>query len=711
MSLINQAALSFDESHNPQAFGGRSIPAQEPSAPAPYRPPPTVSSVYGPSVPGGPFGPSSGGAPSTFSGYHPAGAVSLPWGPAGTGTAGTGVNSTFPAPAEVGNPQSEGGFINPANIGYGSGTPLGGNWWNGGRFGGALGLSGGDAAGPGEATSAGGAAVGDIPGSPVNTGGFLTNANMGGGSSWDNVLFGGGRGGGIAAPQASPFGGFSPEVSGGLAGVPFQAPETGGGGANNWDSILFGGGGVSRPASVFAGTGGPVNVGHPEPTFASFGEPQSSSGGGTSWDNILFGGGAGIGRSNEAAGVVNPSMGEPVIGQSPQAIFGGGGGGGTSWDNILFGGGRGQAAASAPSPANSIAAAASVPFTGSGRQGAFIPWGPLSLPGQFVQNVGTHPTVENAAQAANITLPWGVPNSIRQAPVDLTQPIAPQLAQISGFPEETVNRNFQLPWGPSSQEDLIAAANEQNNLPAPIPNVFNVGSGQNLSGANRWTELFGGGLPTSSPAPTPALSAAQEGTGLTVGAANGPAAVRYNNPGAQYPVLPWGPAGGTQAFGSPFFDTIDAKGNQIAYFPNVASGLASNANLLSSPQYVNHTISQIANTWSGGGRQSIAGYDPNMVVTPQWLATGNNAVALVQALSQGETSHPQQLTPQDIATAAAYYQLGSAPGNNIGGTYIPWGPGSPLQTVPRGGKILEGGFQVGTPGAFVGPPPYMWGPR
>ncbi len=77
----------------------------------------------------------------------------------------------------------------------------------------------------------------------------------------------------------------------------------------------------------------------------------------------------------------------------------------------------------------------------------------------------------------------------------------------------------------------------------------------------------------------------------------------------------------------------------------------------------------------------------------------------MQSLMQGETSTRQNYTPADWAAAQAYFNLGSAPGNTVGGTYVPY-PGSNYATVQRGGGILQGGIRVGTPGAFVGPPSY-----
>ena len=153
----------------------------------------------------------------------------------------------------------------------------------------------------------------------------------------------------------------------------------------------------------------------------------------------------------------------------------------------------------------------------------------------------------------------------------------------------------------------------------------------------------------------------------------------------------------------------------MAYMPDPASGLAMAEQLLYSGQAYaasgTKTVSQIASMWSGGGRNQVAGYDPNQVVTQAWLDAGNMQ-PFVQSFMQGETSRRQQYSPADWNAAAAYYALGSAPGNTVGGTMVSEPPSQYSRIMRPGGQGLQGGFQVGTPGAWVGPPgaPVIRGP-
>lgn len=300
-------------------------------------------------------------------------------------------------------------------------------------------------------------------------------------------------------------------------------------------------------------------------------------------------------------------------------------------------------------------------------------------------------------------------------------PLAPQLQSILGdtaYEHVVSNKIIDV----AKLQAALDAQRAKGTTPAPpVPKAYQLPTsaatlGQGGYIAPGMTGFENGGWPSSAPGqqpqqapqPPPTLApppgpippadltdAAPQGTGLTVGANSGEAARRYNNPTSTWPNQ------FTTQYGSQFWDVIDADKNRIAHMPDVASGLAMSMQLLYN-KYAGLTVSQAATRWSGNHRHAVAGYDPNQVITREWLDAGN-LQPFIKSLMQGETSHPQVYTKDDWNAAQAYYNLGSAPGNVVGGTQVPTA-GSRYTVVPRGGSMTTGGYPVGTPGAWVGPP-------
>lgn len=108
------------------------------------------------------------------------------------------------------------------------------------------------------------------------------------------------------------------------------------------------------------------------------------------------------------------------------------------------------------------------------------------------------------------------------------------------------------------------------------------------------------------------------------------AAVRYNNPGAQYP------SQAASRFGMEGFGVIGG-GHKIAKFPTEAHGAAANMDNFAR-NYSGMTIGEAVRKWRGGnGSLTVpAGFDPNEVIDASFLGDGERMTRFFDQMSRHE---------------------------------------------------------------------------
>lgn len=144
----------------------------------------------------------------------------------------------------------------------------------------------------------------------------------------------------------------------------------------------------------------------------------------------------------------------------------------------------------------------------------------------------------------------------------------------------------------------------------------------------------------------------------------GPAAVRYNNPGAMWP----GPS--SAKFGAVDSVTLnDGQGNKIAVFPDAVSGAAAHFDLLSR-SYTGKTLASAITTWSGNNSSAAyaekvareTGLSPSTVLTKEMMRDPAIAVPLAKAMSSheaGKGSYP--LSDEQWTAAHQWASTGQKP--------------------------------------------------
>lgn len=172
-------------------------------------------------------------------------------------------------------------------------------------------------------------------------------------------------------------------------------------------------------------------------------------------------------------------------------------------------------------------------------------------------------------------------------------------------------------------------------------------------------------MPTSAPQiPREAVAAALDGPLPDFRGRGGPASIRYNNPGAQYP----GPS--ARRFGSIGTETIGG-GHKIAVFPDAVSGAAAQFDLFAN-RYTGIPLRSAIRKWSGGNSPGTylkviereTGLKPNTVLTREHLQDPKIAIPLAKAMSVQEAGRPYPMP--DAAWQAAHAkafggQVASAP--------------------------------------------------
>jgi hypothetical protein len=202
----------------------------------------------------------------------------------------------------------------------------------------------------------------------------------------------------------------------------------------------------------------------------------------------------------------------------------------------------------------------------------------------------------------------------------------------------------------------------------PQPAAF-VGGGGTFGGqgATGGWPAPGGGAPTegapAAPGQPAASAATQPFSGGTAEVVGTPvsgrpgdvpsrfATVRLNNPGAM--------VGGQRAarFGG-------ESGGRFAQFPNPVQGAAANMYNLSR-SYSGMTVAGALLKWSGGGRTTAPGFDPNLVLTPELLQNPSFMIPFMQSVASGEAPGKQYpMDPAQWEQAFRMYMRGGVSGFN-----------------------------------------------
>lgn len=139
---------------------------------------------------------------------------------------------------------------------------------------------------------------------------------------------------------------------------------------------------------------------------------------------------------------------------------------------------------------------------------------------------------------------------------------------------------------------------------------------------------------------------------VPVGPDKVPASIRYNNPGAQYP------SRAASKFGQTGFGVIGGK-HLIARFPSPVNGAAANLDLLNR-RYVNMSIGEAGQKWTGNNGFGVPNYDANLMITKEMLSDETQAVGLLKEIAKREAGRQPPLTDEQWHYAFAMYQSGSA---------------------------------------------------
>lgn len=137
----------------------------------------------------------------------------------------------------------------------------------------------------------------------------------------------------------------------------------------------------------------------------------------------------------------------------------------------------------------------------------------------------------------------------------------------------------------------------------------------------------------------------------------GPASVRANNPGAQYP------SSEAKKFGMEGYGVIGG-GHQIAVFPSPVNGAAANMDLFAR-NYTGMTVGQAGAKWTGNNGFGVPGYDNRMVVTKDMMADPNFAIPFMKAVAGREAGKENPMSDADWSKAHEMFMAGG--GSDEGG--------------------------------------------
>jgi transposase-like protein len=132
-----------------------------------------------------------------------------------------------------------------------------------------------------------------------------------------------------------------------------------------------------------------------------------------------------------------------------------------------------------------------------------------------------------------------------------------------------------------------------------------------------------------------------------------PAAIRYNNPGAQWP------SEDSAKFGMTDQGVIGGN-NKIAGFPSPVHGLASNMSLLNrSKNYMGQPIGKAIWTWSGHNRSSVPGFSSDTIITPELAKDPKFMKAFFRQMQRAEAGR-EWMTEEQLQQGFDMYRAGSA---------------------------------------------------
>jgi hypothetical protein len=129
------------------------------------------------------------------------------------------------------------------------------------------------------------------------------------------------------------------------------------------------------------------------------------------------------------------------------------------------------------------------------------------------------------------------------------------------------------------------------------------------------------------------------------------AAVRTNNPGAQWP------NDIAARYGATGYEQL-SDGNKIARFPTPMHGAAANMALIDR-SYVGMTIADAEKKWSGGHRSGLAGFDGSRVITKAMTHDPSFMIPFMKATANAEAPHGAvALSDSQWASAFKMYRVG-----------------------------------------------------
>lgn len=205
-----------------------------------------------------------------------------------------------------------------------------------------------------------------------------------------------------------------------------------------------------------------------------------------------------------------------------------------------------------------------------------------------------------------------------------------------------------------------------------------------------WGQVRGGrfeidqntqGGPQGGPGITPAT-----GNGPDYRGQNGPAAIRYNNPGAQWP------GQSARKFGAVDSVTLnDGQGNKIAVFPTAVHGAAAQFDLLER-RYTGKTLASAITTWSGGNSSSAyaakvaaeTGLTPGTVLTKDMIHDPRIAIPIARSMASMEAGRKEY--PLTIEQWAQAHQMAFG-GGGIGAAAKP--EGQSAQVPPPSQQAIQ----------------------
>jgi len=152
--------------------------------------------------------------------------------------------------------------------------------------------------------------------------------------------------------------------------------------------------------------------------------------------------------------------------------------------------------------------------------------------------------------------------------------------------------------------------------------------------------------------PRPGTETSSYQSKVSVPRAEGPANVRYNNPGAAYP-RKQDEKYGVEGYG------IIGGGHKIAKFPTPVHGAAANFDLFAD-KYTGMTFKDAMKKWRGRPSPVPKGYSPNDVVDDNFLNDPNRAIDFFKKMALHESPDFKGMTDDDWRNAWQMWKSATA---------------------------------------------------